>query len=211
MSADPSLPAFWEDLYAGPPPWDLGEPAPPFVSLLARGEVAPPGRVAVLGCGRGHEALLFARRGFDVVGFDFAAPAVEAGRQAARAAGLEARCRFEMRDIFAIEGAFDLVVEHTCFCAIDPARREDYVATVARILKPGGLLLGLFYLRPNDPKGPPWPSERAELERVFVHEGPFDLVSERVPADSIARRAGREWLTVLRLRGAWTRPAKPLQ
>jgi SAM-dependent methyltransferase len=206
VPADSSAPAFWEAHYGGPaaPPWDLGEPAPPFRSALARGDLAPPGRIALLGAGRGHDALLFARAGFEVVGFDFAAPAVAAATAAAEGAGLAARCRFLRRDIFSLgrdfAGAFDAVAEHTCFCAIEPARRAEYVDTVARILKPGGILLALFYLRPNDPNGPPWPSERADLERLFVAEGPFSLRRAHVPEDSHERRRGREWLASLELR-----------
>ena len=38
-----------------------------------------------------------------------------------------------------------MVWEQTCFCAIPPARRLDYVRAMARALAPGGRLLGLFW------------------------------------------------------------------
>jgi hypothetical protein len=47
--------------------------------------------------------------------------------------------------------------EHTCFCAIDPDRRGDYVRRVTTLLKPGGHLLAIFFLDPdNDEDGPPY-------------------------------------------------------
>ena len=51
-----SSPAFWEDLYQRHGDgWELGGPAPALVDFV---EATPPprGRVAVPGCGRGHDA-----------------------------------------------------------------------------------------------------------------------------------------------------------
>ena len=62
-----STPEFWEDVYArGGDGWELGRPAPPLVDIL---DTTPPprGRVAVPGCGRGHDARLLAQRVHDVV------------------------------------------------------------------------------------------------------------------------------------------------
>ena len=69
---------FWEERYQqGTTAWDLGEPAPPFITFLQSSEASPPGKTAVLGCGRGYDALLFASYGFEVIGFDFADSAIQ--------------------------------------------------------------------------------------------------------------------------------------
>src|SRR4051794_27962125 len=126
-------PTFWEERYqAGEAGWDVGAPAAGFVTWL-RGPHAPaPGRVAVLGAGSGQDALLFARAGHDVVGFDFAPSAVAQARALARDAGVAAR--FEQADFFALPpeytGTFDVVVENAFFTAIAPRRRAEYAATV---------------------------------------------------------------------------------
>jgi len=123
-----SSPGFWEALYAGGEDgWELGGPAPPLAAWLAAGSRFGPGaagrpaRVAVPGCGRGHDARLLARHGHQVSGFDFAEPAVAEARALARAEGVEVA--FEQRDVFTLArdhaGAFDAVWEYTCFCAID--------------------------------------------------------------------------------------------
>jgi SAM-dependent methyltransferase len=200
---DVSHPGFWEARYAlGEDGWELGGPTPSFVSLLAGDEAGPPGRLAVPGCGRGHDAILFARHGFDVTGFDFARPAIEAATALAARAGVADRCRFEGRDLFELPQrypeAFDAVLEYTCFCAIDPSRRPEYVEAMAAVLRPEGRLIALFYPLREGTDGPPFPVARAEIDRLFGLR--FELVLERVPADSIERRRGQELLTVWRKR-----------
>ena len=189
-------PGFWEGLYAeGNDGWELREPSPALVAWLAEGRLGPEGgSVAVPGCGRGHDARLLAQRGYQVVGFDFAEAAVKEARALAAAEGSAAR--FERRDIFTLAadfaGTFDAVWEYTCFCAIDPARRADYVEVVRAILKPGGTLLGCFYPLREGGDGPPYPVTLAEVERLLAPG--FRVEESRAPAASAERRRGLEWL-----------------
>ena len=85
---DVNHPEFWENIYQSevPPGWELGQPAPPFVSLLMGDSPPPPGRIAILGCGTGNEVALFATHGFEVVGVDFA-PSAGSGRPQKSSAG----------------------------------------------------------------------------------------------------------------------------
>jgi SAM-dependent methyltransferase len=195
-----SAPGFWEDLYArGEDGWELGEPSPPLAAWLARGGRFSstrdrPARVAIPGCGRGHDARLLARRGYEVHGFDFAEAAVAAARAGADAEGLA--ITFEQRDIFTLgeqrPGFFDAVWEYTCFCAIDPGRRQEYARVVHAVLRPGGVLLGCFYPVRDGSDGPPFPVSIEAVEQV-LH--PYFLIEEAGPPDeSIERRRGLEWL-----------------
>jgi SAM-dependent methyltransferase len=185
---------------AGEDRWDLGGPSPPLVAVLGRGEIAPPGRALVPGCGAGHDALLLAARGFDAVGVDFAPRAIREARRLAAATGVEG-VRFERRDLFrlprAFDGAFDLAFEQTCFCAVHPGRRDEYVRALHRALRPGGLLVGLFFvIRPEE--GPPFGTTPEEVRHRFASSGLFRLEGSRVPAESVTPRQGREWLAFLR-------------
>lgn len=197
-----SNPAFWEGLYqSGQAGWDIGGPAPPLARWLAEPQALAPGsRVAVLGCGLGHEALLFARAGHRVAGFDFAPRAVSAARARAAAEGLAVT--FEQADIFSLgdryAGAFDLVVEHTCYCAIDPLRRPEYVGLVHRLLASGGQLVGLFYCH-GRPGGPPFTTCREELERLFG--ACFSLFRLELAPDSVPSRANQELFALMRKLG----------
>ena len=67
---------FWEDIYlADDAGWDLGGVTPGFESIA--NELIP-GKVCIAGCGFVHDAVMFAHRGFEVTGVDFAASAVKA-------------------------------------------------------------------------------------------------------------------------------------
>jgi SAM-dependent methyltransferase len=150
--------------------------------------------VAVPGCGRGHDARLLAQRGYHAVGFDFAEAAITEARALAATEGSAAR--FERRDVFTLAadfaGAFDAVWEYTCFCAIDPARRAEYVEVMRAILKPGGTFLGCFYPLREGGDGPPFPVALAEVERLLAPG--FRVQESRAPAASVERRRGLEWL-----------------
>jgi SAM-dependent methyltransferase len=193
-----SAPDFWEGLYAsGGDGWELGQPAPPLVDLVGR-TPPPRGRVAVLGCGRGHDARFLAARGYEVVGYDFSPAAVSAARALARRDGVDVA--FEQRDIFTLGGeaahAFDGVWEYTCFCAIDPARRDEYVRTVAAILRPGGWFLGCFFPLRAVSAGPPFPVSRTEVRRRLGSR--FTIERAQPPLRSARGRQGREWLVYAR-------------
>jgi hypothetical protein len=98
-------------------------------------------------------------------------------------------------------GQFDWMFEHTCFCAIDPERRDDYVRAAAAALKPGGCLIAVFYLNPwaegeDQNQGPPFASTVEELDRRFSSD--FTLLESFVPSVSYSGREGRELFRVLR-------------
>jgi SAM-dependent methyltransferase len=199
-----STSAFWEKLYAaGQDGWELGEPAPALVQRLEAGlPLAPGTRVAVPGAGRGHDARLLARRGYQVTGFDFAEAAVREARRLAEEEGV--RVAFERRDVFSLAAdyteAFDAVWEYTCFCAIDPARRGEYVDVLHDVLRPGGLLFGCFYPLREGTGGPPFPVSREGIEADLAPR--FDLLESAPPAASPERRRGLEWLILARRRAS---------
>ena len=196
-----SRPQFWDGLYAeGQDGWDLGEPTPALVDWLdAGGRFEPsaprtPARVAVPGAGRGHDARLLARRGYRVTAFDFADAAVAEARRLAAGEGVD--LTVAQRDIFTLAddyaGAFDGVWEYTCFCAIDPARRDEYARLLHAIVRPGGLLLACFFPLRDGDGGPPFPVTRGDIERVLA--GRFTVLEAGPPPRSAEQRSGLEWL-----------------
>lgn len=196
-----SQPLFWEGLYSrGEDGWELGEPAPPLTAWLRGGgsfaAMAPraTARVAVPGCGRGHDARLLARHGYQTWGFDFAPAALREAQALARREGLAVA--FEQRDVFTLAddyaSFFDGVWEYTCFCALDPGRRDEYVRVVHAILRPGGVLLGCFYPLREGTAGPPFPVSVEEVQRALVSR--FAIEESAPPAESVERRRGLEWL-----------------
>jgi methyl halide transferase len=196
-----SAPESWTDLYArGGDGWDLRQPSPPLVEFLDLTPLSP-GRVAVPGCGRGHDARHLARRGHAVVAFDFSSAAIAEARALARSGGVAAE--FVERDIFTLgldyERAFDGVWEYTCFCAIDPKRRAEYVRAMGAILRPGGWLLACFFPMRGRAAGPPFPVSEREVRRLFTRE--FRLERAYRPR-SVRLRQGQEWMVLFRRTGA---------
>ena len=194
LSADP---VDWEDRYqTGDTPWEKGEAAPPLTDFLARHSIR--GRVLVPGCGTGHDVRALASQGASVVGLDLAEMAITLALSIPPA-GNET---YEQGDLFALpeswNGRFDWVVEHTCFCAIDPALRADYVRAIARVLKPGGHYFAILYMTPDAETGPPFGTSREEITRLF--EPHFTFLEEWVPSRTFEGREGRE-LCQLRYKG----------
>ena len=136
---------FWEACYETEMDnWDLGGPTPVFERIASE---IPKGRICVIGCGRGYDAVTFAKAGFEVTAIDFAQTAVLSSRENARKEEVEMTVLredfFDLPD--ELQGQFDYVLEYTCFCAISPERRFEYDRVIWQLLKPKGKLLGLFF------------------------------------------------------------------
>lgn len=192
---------YWEHRYQeGKTNWDLGKASPPLVSLLNSPQLAlKRGRVAVLGCGRGYDTMLFADRGFDTIGFDFAPLAINEATTLAQTASNSAQ--FLQRDIFNLASEFssyfDYVIEHTCFCAIEPEQRLDYVQIVRQILQPQGELIGVFFTH-DRAGGPPFGVTPTQIKQYF--EPDFEIISLVPVINSVPERQGEEHLGRFRVK-----------
>ncbi len=184
----------WDGCYVrGETPWDKGAPSPGLVDYLEGNALR--GRVLVPGCGTGHDVRALAGAGAEAVGLDIS-PSAIARAEAFEKSGRES---YLLGDLFALEdewrAAFDWVWEHTCFCAIEPGLRSAYAEAVAGTLRPGGKLLGVFYLDPYDEEhqpgeGPPHGCTLEEIEGLFGEV--FEILESWRPERAYAGREGRE-------------------
>ena len=176
--------------------WDLGQVAPPFVKLLEEGKL-PVGNVLVPGCGRGHEVVFLAENGFEVTAIDFSRGAVTYLERALEERNLSSRVLHQ--DFFGLDhshnGIYDLILEQTFFCAISPRKRQDYVRNVTRLLKSGGVLVGLFYHTGKE-GGPPYNTTREDIERNFSKN--FEIQELDKTSLSHEQRKDKEWLGILK-------------
>lgn len=187
----------WEAVYQnGSDGWELGGPNPVFRNMLASGRLAP-GEMIVLGAGRGHDAREFARHGFQVTAVDFSPSAFQ---EMSKLGEPNAPVEILHQDLFTLpesmNGGFDYVLEYTCYCAIDPRRREEFADLVNRLLKPGGTYISLAFPLSNHPGGPPFAVSVSEVLRLF-RERKFYIVERKSPEDSVPPRKGREELLLL--------------
>jgi len=170
---------FWEQRYISLcMPWDIGQAAPPFVKYLTKcfsQKTTATLNVAVLGSGRGHDAFYFAKYkecNFNVYGFDFSDSAIKYCNELKEKDNIQ-NVVFHKEDFFKLtqdkrwESFFDLVIEHTSLAAIDPKRREEYANLISYLLKPGGNLVGLFFVRPKELGGPPFGITPDEVRLLF--------------------------------------------
>ena len=192
------MPTDWEDRYrTGDMPWEKGSAHPALIAFLKSNPVR--GRVLVPGCGLGHDVRALAATADEVIGLDIAPAAIQQAK-AHPSVGGERYLRGDFFDLPpALRGSFDLVFEHTCFCAIDPALRGDYVSAVTSALRPEGELLAVFYLDPGlDPgeTGPPFGVAPVELDALFGSR--FDVIKEWNPTMTYPGREGRETCRILK-------------
>lgn len=161
----PSEPQFWNERFAqGRTPWEFGAVPPRLARYLAAHPAG--GRVLVPGCGSGQEIAAFAAAGYAVTALDFASEAVARARTAVGPTLAE---RVVLGDFFTAplaDAPFDLIYERTFFCALPPARRSALVARLAELLRPGGALVGFYYLG-DERGGPPYALHAADHDALF--------------------------------------------
>ena len=191
---DVNSPRKWDENYEhGTDGWDLGGPTPVFKRLISSGQLVP-GRMIVLGAGRGYDAREFARHGFQVTAVDFSSQAVA---EMHRLDTPEAPVEILQHDIFTLPDtlhhSFVYALEYTCFCAIDPTRRAEYADAVERLLKPNGMYIDLAFPLDGRKGGPPFAVSASEILDLFQARG-FKLISREKPADSISARRHAEEL-----------------
>ena len=129
---------FWEDLYvSGDVTWDLGGTTPIFKEISKN---IIPGKICIIGCGKGHDAVMFAKKNFEVTAIDFAPSAISCLDKIAA----DAKVNIDAinSNIFNLSNdyynQFNYVIEQTCFCAINPNMRNNYEQLVSNLLVKGG-------------------------------------------------------------------------
>ena len=93
-------------------------------------------------------------------------------------------------DFFDHVGEYDLIIEQTFFCALNPELRQQYVEKMYSLLKPGGRLAGLLFSFPLTEQGPPFGGSAEEYEATFSFSFTINKMEEAY--NSIKPRAGKE-------------------
>lgn len=190
---------FWTNVYIeqGKPGWDLAAPSPVLVDMLPRLKL-PKSRILVLGCGEGHDAALFAEAGHVVTAVDFSKEALRRGKEKY---GHLANLIFHESNIFDLPPewnySFDLVVEHTCFCAIPPDQRNEMVRLWRRMLHEQGQLMSIFFVMEKK-TGPPFGVTEWEVRKHL--EKHFHFLFWSRWRQSIESRQGRELFVLAKKR-----------
>ena len=122
---------------------------PDLDAMLAAGLACGARRVLDVGCGAGHTALAFAASGAEVVALDLTPEMLDQGRRLASARGASVSFREgDVADLPFPDASFDLVTSR--FSAHHYTRPGAALAEVARVLAPGGSLLLIDAVAPED-------------------------------------------------------------
>lgn len=163
---------------------------------------ALPGRALDLACGEGRNALWLAARGWDVVGVDFSAVAIDRARRRAAEDGIVLDLR--VGDVLAlpVEPEFDLAL--VAYLQLPEHERAALVALVRRALRPGGTFLLVAHDLSNHAHGfggPKDPSVLWTADEVVEALGPAFSIEHAAVEERPVEDAPRPALdTVVRAR-----------
>ena len=179
---------FWNNQYeANTTGWDLGEVSPPlkaYIDQLTDKNLL----ILIPGCGNSYEAEYLLKNGFTGITVIDIAPHLVARLQEKFAS--DPNINIVLGDFFKHEGKYDLILEQTFFCALNPSLRKDYVAKMKELLVPGGKLAGVLFAREFEQQGPPFGGCKCQYEPMF--EKDFEFKTFELCNNSFVKRSGTE-------------------
>lgn len=160
----------WDEAYKGRPLWDVDYPQPAFQALIMSGEMKP-GRALDVGCGRGENAIMLAKNGFDVTGIDLVKDAIADANS--KAIERHVKVNFVVGDVLKMdrlfrEGEFDTVIDSGLFHVMTDEERPVFARQVHSVLRTGGKYFMLCF-SDKEPAGyGPRRVSKAEIEQTFT-------------------------------------------
>ena len=178
---------FWEDRYNNnQTQWDvtyITDPLKNYIDQLENKEID----VLIPGGGFGYELDYFLQKGFKkVTHLDIASAALEKIKKRLP----DSDAYLAHQDFFEHQGAYDLILEQTFFCALDPSLRKNYAKKMHKLIKPKGKLVGLLFDFPLTEQGPPFGGNLEEYVSTFKNF--FQVKTLQRCYNSIPARADRE-------------------
>ena len=179
---------YWDNRYENNDAvWDLGTISPPiraYIDQLTDKNI----RTLIMGCGNAHEAEYLVESGFtDITLIDIAPTLVENLKEKFAS---KPQVEVILGDFFELNQPFDLVLEQTLFCAIDPKLRPDYVQKMKEIVVPHGKIVGVMFSKIFEFDGPPFGGTKEEYRQYF--EPYFDIKALDDCHNSAEKRRGVE-------------------
>ena len=184
---------FWQQRYEQDSiGWDMGQVSPPLKAYIDQlPESAKSQAVLVPGAGNAYEVGYLHEQGFtNVTLVDFAPAPIEAFAERYPDFPAEHLICADFFELSPEKYQFDWVLEQTFFCAINPARRDEYVAQMAALLKPNGKLVGLLFDKDFGRDEPPFGGTKAEYQQRFAPY--FDIEIMETSYNSYPARQGSE-------------------
>jgi thiopurine S-methyltransferase len=157
---------YWDDKYAqNTTGWDIGYVSTPLKEYIDQLKNKN-SKILIPGAGNGYEVEYLFKKGFTNINvIDIASQPLK---------NLQARIpsfpddQLIHQDFFDLKSSdFDLILEQTFLCALDPSFREAYASKMYELLGPNGKLAGLLFDFPLTEDGPPFGGSAAEYRALF--------------------------------------------
>jgi thiopurine S-methyltransferase len=184
---------YWQERYkTNQTGWDAGSittPIKEYIDQLKDKSI----KILIPGCGNAHEAAYLWQQGFiNVFLLDFVAePLNNFSKQFPNFP----KSHLLLKDFFELDEKFDLIIEQTFFCALEPKLRTSYTEKMYQILYPEGKLVGVMFSSEFKKEGPPFGGTKTEYQALF--ERYFDIAKMEECYNSIEPRKGNELFVVL--------------
>ncbi len=159
--------AYWDERYRDSRTgWDIGKVSTPlkeFIDQLPSKDLD----ILIPGAGNGYEAGYLFQSGFkSVYALDISEVPLNKFRESYPNFPGD---QLLAGDFFSLERMkFDLILEQTFFCALQPKLRGEYVRKMHSLLREGGILAGLLFDFPLKEGGPPYGGHIDEYRGLFA-------------------------------------------
>lgn len=156
---------FWDKKHeSGETPWQLNVPSPPIMEYIAQLKDKSL-KILIPGAGQGFELDHLLNLGFTNIDVcDIAPHAIEGLK---KRIGTDKAVNYITGDFFDLDGQYDLIIEQTFFCAINPTLRERYVNKMYDLLNNNGKLVGLLFASHFATDGPPFGGNKSQYKELF--------------------------------------------
>lgn len=179
---------YWSNRYlANNAGWDTGFITPPlkeYFDQLTDKNIS----ILIPGCGNSYEAEYLLQSGFtNITLIDISTVVCKQIEE--KFSSFTSSTKIICGDFFEHKGEYDLIIEQTFFCALEPSFRNSYAVKMPQLLKPGGKLVGLLFIRQFE-ISPPFGGDEDEYKELFA---PLFTIEKMEPCyNSIKPRAGAE-------------------
>ena len=175
---------FWQQRYEQDSiGWDMGQVSPPlkaYIDQLPKSDKDQ--AILVPGAGNAYEVGYLHEQGFsNITLVDFAPAPIKAFAERYPDFPAEHLICADFFELSPEQYQFDWVLEQTFFCAINPARRDEYVQQMSALLKPNGKLIGLLFDKDFGRQEPPFGGTKAEYQQRFA---PYFDIDVMEPSDT---------------------------
>jgi len=179
---------FWDTRYCNQNiGWDLGEISTPlkeYFNQLTNKNL----KILIPGGGNSYEAEYLHNNGFtNVFVVDLSKTALN---NIQKRVPTFPKNHLIHQNFFDLDLTFDLVIEQTFFCALNPNLRPKYVQKMSRIIKKNGKLVGLLFNDPLNDDHPPFGGNKEEYLEYFKSYFSIEIMEKSY--NSVESRKERE-------------------